>query len=453
MSVPRTYRLAAPDRTGWFLGLDALQVAASTVGLLAGSLLAGRGAYAAALAVVLAGLGLAFTRVGGQPLHQVGAPWLAFVWRRAVGCHRWFAPLRGAGTEGPVLPKGIGAVDVTAVPAGLLARFAGDPEVAVVSDGKARRGAVTLRVSGRGFALADPVDQDRLCNGWGDALAACASGASPASAVQVTVRNTPDAAMPGATRREVLVTVIGQAPGRSRRPEALVAAAARFGDRLIAAGLTVDTVLDTAGWATLTREAFDPAGQASRAHTLGERAGVSRPAHAGPLAVEEQWGAVHIDATWHRAFLVADWPRLELPASWLAGLLLFDGPTWTLSVWLEPVQQRRARQAVERQAAKLTSDEEQRRRAGFRIGATHQRHHDDLEAHEAELVAGHAEYEYVGIMAVSAATAQDLDQETASLVATAAGCGIELRPLHGRHLAGLAATLVVPGALRRKENR
>jgi hypothetical protein len=452
VSVSRTYRLAPPDRTGWFLGLDAVQVVVSTVGLLGGSLFAARGAYGVAISVLLAGLGLAFTRVGGQPLHEVGAPWLHFVWRRGVGAQRWFAPVTGVGLEAPVLPKGIGVVDVTAVPAGPLARFAGDPEVAVVADRKAGHEAVILRIAGGGFALADPVDQDRLCSGWGDALAACASGAAAASAVQVTVRNTPDALMPGATRRDVLVSVI-RGRGRGRRPDGVVADAARFGDRLTAAGLTVDAVIDAAGWATLTREGLDPAGQAGRARTLGERAGVAHPAQAGPLAVEERWGAVRVDSTWHRTFLVADWPRLELPASWLAGLLLFDGPTWALSVWLEPVQSRRARQAVERQAAKLTSDEEQRSRAGFRIGAAHQRHHDDLEAREAELVAGHAEYEYAGIVAVSAATVEDLDEEAASLIATAAACGIELRPLHGRHLAGLATTLPIPGALRRKANR
>jgi len=136
-----------------------------------------------------------------------------------------------------------------------------------------------------------------------------------------------------------------------------------------------------------------------------------------------------------------------------AGLLLCDGPTWTLTVSFEPIPARRARQAVARQSAKLSSDEEQRRRAGFRIGAAHQRHHEDLEAREAELVAGHAEYEYVGVVTVSASTAAALDDDSAAVVAAAAGCGVELRPLHGRHLAGLGASLPVPGGLHRKASR
>jgi hypothetical protein len=171
------------------------------------------------------------------------------------------------------------------------------------------------------------------------------------------------------------------------------------------------------------------------------------------MAVAEEWSTVRVDGSWHRSYLVADWPRVEVPASWLAGIVFCDGPTWSLTVSFEPVPARKARLAVERQAAKLTSDEDQRRRAGFRVGATHQRHQEDLAAREAELVAGHAEYEYVGIVVVSAGTLAALDEDSAALVATAAASGVELRPLHGRHLAGLGASLPVPAGLHRKAGR
>jgi hypothetical protein len=454
VTVPRTYRLAPRDGTGWFLGLDAVQVGVVTAGLLAGSLLAGRHAYAAALGVVLVSLAAAFIRVGDQPLHSVAGLLVGFSWRRMLGRDRWLAPI-GRRSTGPVLPHGLGAVEVSTVPAGPLARFAAGPDVAVVADRTTHRRAVSMRVSGGGFALADPGDQDRVCAGWGDALAACASGAARPVAVVVTMRVTPAIGMPGAARRETAVTVVAEQRRRSDDTDtiAVVAEAARLGERLVAAGLTVDGVLDEAGWAGVVRESCDPWGQHDRARSLGERVGVAHPVHAGPLAVAEDWSAVRVDGSWHRAFLVADWPRVEVPASWLAGLLLCDGPTWSLTVSLEPISARRARQAVQRQAAKLSSDEEQRRRAGFRIGATHQRHHDDLEAREAELVAGHVEYDYVGVVIVSAATPAVLDDDSATLVAAAAGCGVELRPLHGRHLAALGAGLPVPGGLNRKVSR
>ena len=454
MTGPRTYRFAPRDRTGWFLGLDAIQVGVLTAGLVAGSLFVGRHAYPAAFGVVLLSLAAAFIKVGDQPLHDVAGPFLGFSGRRMVGRHRWFAPLEHR-TSDPVLPRGLGTVEVSTVPAGALARLAGDPDVAVVTDRTTHRSAVSMRVSGGGFALADPADQDRVCAGWGDALAACASGAARPVAVVVTMRVTPAIGMAGAVRREAIVMVEAEQRRHSNQAgtDRAVAEAARLADRLIAAGLTVDGVLDEAGWATVVRESCDPCGQHDRARSLGERAGVAHPVHAGPLAVVEDWSAVRVDGSWHRAFVVADWPRVEVPASWLAGLLLCDGPTWSLTVCFEPVPARRARQAVERQAAKLSSDEEQRRRAGFRIGATHQRHHEDLQAREAELVAGHAEYEYVGVVTVSAATPAALDDDSATLVAAAAGCGVELRPLHGRHLAALGAGLPVPGGLHRKARR
>ena len=454
MTTSRTYRLTAQDRTGWFLGLDAAQVTTLTAALLGGALLARRGAYTAATGIVPLGLAVAFLRVGGESLHRVVGPLVAFTGRRALGRHRSFAKVAPPGSSSPELPRALGAVEVTTVPAGPLARFAGDPEVAVVTDRKSRRATISIRVSGDGFTLADPADQDRFCAGWGDALAACAAAPTAPAAVQVTVRSAPETGVVGAVRREALVTIVADRHlRRSADTAPVVTEAARLADRLMAAGLSVDGVLDAAAWATTVRETFDPCGQAERARSLGERAGVSHPASAGPLAVVQEWSAVRVDGSWHRAYLVAEWPRVEVPASWLAGLAFCEGPTWSLTVSFEPVPARKARQAIERQAAKLSSDEEQRRRAGFRVGATHQRHQEDLAAREAELVAGHAEYEYAGIAVVSAETLAALDEDSATLVAAAAASGIELRPLHGRHLAGLGASLPVPAGLHRTGQR
>lgn len=453
MTTTRTYRLTAQDRTGWFLGLDAAQVSTLTAGLLGGSFLARQGAYTAAIGIVLAGLAVAFLRVAGQPLHRVAGPLVAFTGRRALGRHRWFAKIARPASSSPELPRPLGAVEVDTVPSGPLARFAGDPEVAVVTDRKSQQAAVSIRVSGDGFALADPADQDRLCAGWGDALAACAAGATAPAAVQVTLRSAPEPGVVGAIRREVLVTIVAGRQRRSADTQPIVTEAARLADRLMAGGLSVEGVLDAAAWATTVRESFDPCGEVERARSLGERAGVSRPASAGPLAVVDDWSAARVDGSWHRAYLVAEWPRVEVPASWLAGLVFCDGPTWSLTISFEPIPARKARQAIERQAAKLSSDEEQRRRAGFRVGVTHQRHQEDLAAREAELVAGHAEYEYVGIAVVSAGTLAALDEDSATLVAAAAGSGVELRPLHGRHLAGLGASLPVPAGLHRTAHR
>ena len=453
MNATRTYRLAAQDDTGWFLGLDATQVSTLTVGLLGGSLLAARRAYAAAIGIVLLSLAAAFLCVAGQPLHRVAGPLVAFSGKRALGRHRWFAKIPQPASLAPELPKSLGEVELETVSSGPLSRLAGDAEVAVVKDRRSQRAAVSIRVSGDGFALADQADQDRFCAGWGDALAACSVGATRTAAVQVTLRSAPETGVMGAVRQEALLTIVADSHRRSVDTHPVVTETARLADRLVAAGLSVDGVVDAAVWARTVRESFDPCGQVERARSLGERAGVSHPASAGPLAVMEEWSAVRVDGTWHRAYLISDWPRVEVPASWLAGLVLCDVPTWSLTVSFEPVPARKARRAIERQAAKLSSDEDQRRRAGFRVGATHQRHQEDLAARDAELVAGHAEYEYAGIVVVSAGTVAALDEDSATLIAAAAGSGVELRPLHGRHLAGLGASLPVPAGFRRKGSR
>jgi hypothetical protein len=167
-------------------------------------------------------------------------------------------------------------------------------------------------------------------------------------------------------------------------------------------------------------------------------------AAAGPLRVEERWDRVQIDASVHRAYQVVEWPRSEVPPAWTADLLLALPATRTVCVVFEPVTPRASRRAVERQSAKLDSDEEQRRRAGFRVGAEHEATRGELAARERELVAGHPDFDYAGLVVLSAADVETLDELEAQARSVAAAAGVELAPCHGRHAATLALCLPLP---------
>ncbi|MEW6470930.1 MAG: SCO6880 family protein [Actinomycetota bacterium] len=456
----RTYRLAPRDRTGWFLGLDAPQVLVLGGGLLLASLLASQGAHPAMVIVpAVVGTVLAFTRVAGQTILEAAPPFLCFTARRLLGQHRWLAPVPRPEEDQPALPPVLGGQRLVAAPAGPAWRWVSG-DMAVVHDRRRRTWAVTLRASGSGFLLSDGSEQDRLLGLWGDAIGAVCREDSPVASLHWTFRCLPAQAGQAAEqavhapRRDVLVTVVfdgrrirSQPGGDGPAGCVLDAVAAEVGllsERLDAAGLRGLRVVSMAELPRVIRLRLDPAAEATLARperTLGERAGIVSAVNAGPLAVAEGWSEVRVDGSVHRAFYVAEWPRSAVPPGWLSALLLTDGVNWCLTVSLEPVSARRSRRGIERQAAKLASDEEQRHRAGFRIGAAHHRQTQAVEEREAELVSGHPELDYVGVVVVTAADQAALTRDAATLAQAAAAAGVELRPLDGRHLAALGVTL------------
>jgi hypothetical protein len=162
-----------------------------------------------------------------------------------------------------------------------------------------------------------------------------------------------------------------------------------------------------------------------------------------PLASEVSWAHLRIDTSAHRSFWVAEWPRLDVGPNWIEPVLLHPGAIRTVSVIYEPVPPGRSRRQVDREATKLASDEEQRTRSGFRIGARHRRQEGALAEREAELVAGYAELCFAGFVTVSAADVAELDRACADSTQAAAQAGLDLRRLDGRHDQGLLCALPV----------
>jgi hypothetical protein len=255
------------------------------------------------------------------------------------------------------------------------------------------------------------------------------------------------------TQHEVLVTVTvaRNRVGRTRHDraadvavEALLEELALFARRLEHAGLVVDEPLSAAELAVVMRLRMDPTSGsrlARRAESLGEATGVVSAHNWGPAAVAIDWRSMRADQSWHRTFWIAEWPRLEVPADWMAPLVLHSGGVRTLTLVYEPVPPSRSRRAVDRDATRLASDEDQRTRQGFRIRAQHRRAESEVLAREQELVAGYPELAYAGFLTVTANDAEALDSESADWEQIAAQCGIELRALDGQHHLGLVTAL------------
>jgi hypothetical protein len=145
------------------------------------------------------------------------------------------------------------------------------------------------------------------------------------------------------------------------------------------------------------------------------------------------------------------WPgALEWGGDWLAGVVLHPSGIRTLTVVYEPVAPSRSRRAIDRDATRLASDEDQRARRGFRIRAQHRRAEHEVFAREAELVAGYPELTYAGFFTITAPTQADLDAQTRDWEQTCAQSGLELRALDGQHDLGITIGLPVAAPLSRR---
>jgi hypothetical protein len=216
-----------------------------------------------------------------------------------------------------------------------------------------------------------------------------------------------------------------------------------FSSRLESAGLAVSPPLTPAEVTSAVRTRSNPfaeAQQRSLGATLAAGLGVSA-GDLAPMAVAEEWEQVRIDGSVHRSWWVEGWPRSEVPAVWMDMLLLGGECTRTVTVVFEPVSPSQAARGVDEASVALESAEAAKSKRGFRVRASERRVREEVERREHELVAGHGEFAYCGLVEVCAASPDALDDAGANFEQVAAHAGVQLRPLEGRHAAGWVAAL------------
>lgn len=492
----RTYRLSPPDRTGFLFGLSAAQVTVLGIGVVI-SVLALNGGIPLILAVLPLGAAAAaaFVPVADQPLVSRVPVYVAWA-ARSKASKSWLAPVAARGASvSPELPPPLTSQRVIeVVPTDYdVPEFSAN--VAVVHDTETDRLAASVRVSGRQFTLLEREQQDRLLQLWGQALAGFTQRSSGVVAVRWAEWAAPggveeqaayvrehmaeeaDAgalahyeqllatAGPMATSHEVIVTLVVSAKrvvkGAKRhggKVEAGIAVLLRqlalFVDRLESAELLVSRPLNASEWSRVMRTRLDPTSVPAMNQRSRAAAGTSivRLINGGPLATQADWSHWRVDGSFHRCFYVADWPRLELPASWMQELVLYGTTVRSLAMQYEPVPFRASSRAVLRESAKLESDQDQRQRAGFRIGAAHRRAAESVDLREEELTSGFGELTYAGIVQISAPSLDALERAAEEMEQLASACGIELRALDGRHDSAMAVCLPVALGLEPKRS-
>lgn len=462
-----TVQLGRLETRGLMLGLSTAQVATLGLALVVAIL----GEYAAGPAGLLVTAPLwgacaatALVPVAGRPV----LAWLPIVgdWqaRRVLRQTRHLARLRSVSTTDLTVPGIAGHLAVLEAP---------DTQAALIYD--ARKSTITaiLSVSGSGFILTDTGTQDRRVAGWGQVLAGlcqqpaivrlqvlerAVSGsgsqvwrwwaehalAEASWAARVTAELVAEA-QEISDRHECFLALTIRTPRRGRRgplTESIAVVAqhlAAVAEAARAAELEVEGWIGRSRLGSVVRASYDPQGAARSRGAVG--AG-SEPVLVGPMAVDEQWASVRTDSAYHAVYWMKEWPRSEVHAGFLQPLLLGRGARRSFSLIAEPLPPTKALKEIRRAKVEYVADAAQRGRMGQLEDESTRAEAADLVRREQELVAGHGDLRFTGLITVTAPNLEALAEACAATEAAAAQAMCELRQLVGQQ-----AQAFVAGAL------
>jgi hypothetical protein len=247
--------------------------------------------------------------------------------------------------------------------------------------------------------------------------------------------------------------------GHGSAAAARVIAAHRAGlaETLAAADATVETWLTQADLTDWIRDGYDPASiPVTRKLNSARRAdstqatpaagdSVSDGSPAGPVAVAGFWSQVRTDSAFHQVLWVSDWPRFDTHPAFLAPLLLPAGATVTTALIYEPIPTPVALRQIGRDKVAQTSDAALRRRIGTLDTAEQAARAADTAEREAELAEGHLDMRHTALIAITAATREDLADAATRIRQAAAAAGCDTRILYGQQLAALNAVILPSG--------
>ena len=458
-------------RRGVLLGLSASQLAALSIGILSlvGAFYAGGGMLIAYTAPIwIASAVVAWMPVGGRPVVEwvpVAGWW---VWRTTAGqlaYRRRIVTPRPAGTL--ALPGDMARL-----------REHVDPETGAGMIHDPHQGTLTVvcEVTHPAFVLLDPAEQHRRVTAWGRVLATvCRSGRI--STLQVLERTlpesgtglaewwaahgSPDAEDWAATTYAELIERAGPARERHATTISLSLDMKRATRQIRTAGgglrgaaavlrqemgtLTAalrSAELNCTGWLTpgqiavILRSAYDPAVAA----TLERHGEIGQSlATAGPVAVTESWTHLRTDTGHHAVLWISEWPRSMVYPGFAAPVVLSTGIGRALSLIYTPMRTDQAARDIRKKKVEHISDAAQRRRIGQIDDAAQTAEYDDVLQQEADLTAGHGLLRVSGLIAVSAATTEDLDAAVSAIEQSAIQASCETRRLVGQQAAAFTA--------------
>ncbi len=468
-TVP-TVRFDRLSRRGVLLGLSGAQVATLAVALVilvVAEYTAGAPGVFATGPAWTALATLALGTASGRPL----VAWLPVVsqWvlRRVMGRTTYLAR--------PMSPHEADTFSLPGIPGRLTLTESAETGAGLVFDPRAGTVTAVLELRGRGFILEEPGTQARRVASWGRVLGSLCQQPEIVR-IQVLHRTVPggtaevrrwwlDHVLSEASdtarrvaellveadrrsdRQECLLAVAVRAPaGRHRGTRKLAAASLAIVERYLVsvAEALVGADLDVGRWAgpgrftQMVRTSYD--GRAPRPDARdadGTAVGVL-----GPMGVAESWDSVRTDTVHHAVYWIEEWPRSDVHPGFLQPLLLAPGVRRSFTLIAEPIPPARALRDIRRAKVEQAADAAQRIRIGRLEDESTRAEAADLLRREQDLVAGHGDFRFCGLITVTAQTADALDEACVATESAAARALCEVRRLVGQQGQAHAAAAI-----------
>ena len=181
MTAAARYRFGEPGRIGVVLGMSLRQTVPVVAGVIWLTLM-----MVVRLPIVgaigpVAGLAVALGRWKRAPLYEVAGPGAGLAWRRLIGKSTWRR--RSLPSHPVVKPDMPAALHGLAVVESLVSWDASTRAVGIIHDRPAATLSIVVSVSGGGFSVASPLEQDALVSAWGAALSPVARARCPISRI------------------------------------------------------------------------------------------------------------------------------------------------------------------------------------------------------------------------------------------------------------------------------
>lgn len=473
MSTPEaaSVRFGPLERRGVLLGLGHAQLIVATAALvtvLVGVYSAGARGLVLGAPIWVPLTVLATVRVRGRTL----LAWLPVVtsWqlRSRTGATAMTTPPTAPATASLALPGIAGHLTVTTSPT---------LGAALVVDRRSGTATAIGRVHGSGFVLDDPSVQDHKVATWARVLSTtcqlphvvrvqvlCRTVHAGAAAARAWWQRT--AATSTSVPGRVIAELLDDLAATARRPEAYLAIALRIphgaahrltpaagerleadlrslADALRAADVSLDTWVDVTDLSGVLRSTYDPVGARHHDHPATspahDRSGAPRPALVGAMGAVEDWAHLRTDSAVHATYWVAQWPRSEVHPAFLQPLVLSPEVTRTVSVIAEPIGTAKALREIRRAKVEHAADASRRARTGQVEDEATRAEIAELTRRETELIAGHGDLRFTGLVTVTAPTPADLETGCAATEAAAAQALCEIRRLVGQQATAHAA--------------
>lgn len=458
-SPVRTVRFGQRQSRGLLLGLSGLRAGAVGFGLVilvAGLALGGILGCVLTSPLWVAAIASAFVRWNGAPAIEAVPVIAHFLVRSALGQTRYLRRISAPRTAGTMALPG----DAASL------RFQRDPisGAAMVHDPHRQTLSAVLQVTHPSFVLLSPEDRDQRVTGWSRALAGLAASGTCA-VVQVLETTSPDPGLGvrqwwaahgvrvgswaatqygelmevsvGASKYRTTITlsvdldrasksVRDAGRGMTGAAAVLRSAMGTFGASLNAAGLGVVGWLGPEELAVIIRQAYDPGADVS-----SDSAGADLAA-AGPVAVSEHWDHLRHDSGYSAVLWISEWPRIEVAPHFLHSLVFAPNVRKSLCILARPLQTAEALRQIRKDKVEYVTDAAQKARIGQLADLADEQQYADVLDRERALIAGHADLEFSGFLAVTAPSRDALSAAVSAVELAAISAGCETRVVFGR---------------------